>query len=93
MATVTVVAQLASQALNGQSVTVYLNNGDQLNTLPSISAGQVCTLSSSSVTGTVYSVDYKGNSFKIIPTRPSGNLQSTSTPGYLAAGETISIVQ
>lgn len=87
----TVVAQLASQSLKGQSVIVYLNNGDQLNTLPSITVGQTCTNGSSSLTGLVASVDYKGNTFKIDPIQPDKTFASTSTPGFLAAGETITI--
>lgn len=87
-----VVAQLASQSLKGQDVWVYLNTGDQFNTLPSITVGQVCTNGSSSLTGTVSSVDYNGNSFKITPIQPDKTFASTGTPGFLAAGETITIV-
>lgn len=90
MATVT--AQIASQSLKGQGVIVHLNSSDTINVLPTIEVGQVCTNGSSSYTGNVSSVDYYGSSFKITPTMPDGNFSSSSTPGFLASGETITIV-
>lgn len=87
-----VVAQIASQSLRGQDVRVFLNTGDQLNTLPSLTIGQICTNGSSTYTGKISSIDSKGNSFTITPLMPNGNFSSSSTPGFLAAGETITIV-
>ena len=91
MATVSVVAQKASQSLKGQDVIVYLNNGDQMNTLPLIVVGQLCSNGSSTLTGTVSFVDYEGTTFKITPIQPDKTFASTSTPGFLASGETITI--
>lgn len=88
----TVVTQTASSALRGQDVIVFLNGSDVLTKLPSITVGQVATISSSSSTGNVSFVDYKGTAFHITPTMPTGNLASTSTPGVLASGESISLV-
>lgn len=91
MATVTVVNQLNSEAFKGQSALVTLNTGDTLTILPNLKIGDVCEVSSSSNLGTIASVDYKGNSFKIIPAQPNFRFDSTSTPGILATGETITI--
>lgn len=86
-----VTAQKASQSLKGQDVFVYLNASDATTKLPNLTVGQVCTNGSSSYTGNISSIDYYGNSFKITPTMPDGNFSSSSTPGFLAASETISI--
>ena len=83
--------QKASQSLKGTDVLVTLNSAESLASLSTLAVGQVCTNGSSSYTGNISYVDYNGNSFKITPTMPSGNFSSTSTPGYLASGETISI--
>lgn len=90
MATVT--QTIGSSALRGQDAIVHLNSSDTLNVLPTLTVGQVCTVSSSSNTGNISSIDYKGNSFHITPTMPSDNLASSSTPGVLVSGETITIV-
>ena len=91
MATIAVAAQKASQSLKGQDVIVYLNASDVENNLPSIIEGQLCSNDSSSLTGTVSFVDYNGNTFKITPIKPDKTFASTSTPGYMASGETITI--
>lgn len=87
----TVVQQIGSSALRGQDAIIHLNNGDQLNTLPTLTVGQSCEVDSSGATGLISSIDYNGNSFHITPTMPSGNLASSSTPGVLSSGETITI--
>lgn len=90
MATVT--QQQASQSLRGQSVWVHLNSSDTLTVLPTLSVGQGCTVSSSSLTGKISFVDSRGSSFQITPTMPTGDLSSTTTPGFLNVSETITIV-
>lgn len=87
-----VVQQIGSSALKGQDAIVHLNSSDALTILPFIKVGQVATISSSSVTGNVSFVDYPGTTFHITPTMPSGNLASSSTPGVLVAGDTITLV-
>jgi len=81
----------ASPALNGQCVKVTLSGAESLSGLADISEGDIATCSSSSKTGTVYSVDYEGISFLVRPTTDSTRFDSTSTPGVLAASETITI--
>ncbi len=88
---ITVTNRIASQTLRGQDAIVHLDSTDALTYISQLSVGQVATISSSSYTGNISFVDYNGNTFKITPTMPSDNLSSDSTPGILAAGETISI--
>jgi len=83
--------QKASQSLKGTDVLVTLNSAESLASLGTLEVGMVCTNGSSSYTGNISFVDYPGNSFKITPTMPNGNFSSTSTPGFLASGETVSI--
>lgn len=82
----------ASQSLRGTSVIVTLDSSDAEN-LPDFSEGMLCTVSSSGDTGTIYSVDYKGNSFKVIPIQPDKTFQSSTggVYGYLAVDETVSV--
>ena len=89
---ISVTNQRASQALNGQSVRVTLDSSDSLTYLSEISEGMPVQVQSSNVYGTVGKVDYYGNSFQVTPYMPTGNLASSSTPGYLADNETINIV-
>lgn len=91
MATV-VTNRKASQSLRGQAVIVTLDSTDAEN-LADFSEGMVCTVSSSSETGTIHSVDYPGNSFKVSPIQPNLTFQSTTggVYGYLAVDETISV--
>jgi hypothetical protein len=88
---ITVTQQIGSQSLRGQDAIVHLNSSDALTYLPSLAVGQVCTIVSSSSTGNISFVDYPGSTFHITPTMPTGNLASSSTPGVLAAADTISI--
>ena len=91
MATITVTNQVASSALRGEVVKITLNSSDELAYLSSIAKGQPVTVVSSSNTGLVYSVDYNGNSFKVVPTMPTTNFSSSTKLGYLDAADTLSI--
>lgn len=91
MATINVTNRTASQTLRGQDAIVTLDSTDTGDNLPSIEVGQLCTIDSSSNTGTVSFVDYFGNTFRITPIQPDKDLSSTSTPGILAVDETITI--
>ena len=88
MATVNFTNQKASQSLNGQGVICTVAS-DELDDLQTISKGMLATNNSSSKTGLVYSVDYKGSSFKISPIQPNKNFESSGTYGYLAVNETV----
>lgn len=87
-----VINRKASQSLRGQAVIVTLDSTDAAS-LPDFSEGMVCTVLSSGETGTIYSVDYPGNSFKVKPIQPNTTFQSSTggVYGYLAVGETVSV--
>jgi hypothetical protein len=87
----TTVNQQASTAFRGCDVLVTLNATETLSKLPNITVGQLCTVGSSSLTGYVSFVDYYGHSYRISPKTPATELSSSSTPGYLAAAETITL--
>lgn len=91
MAQITVTATLASQALKGEDVYVYLSGAQAVTALPNLLKGQSCTIASSAKVGRISFVDYFGNSFHITPAQPNLTLESLSTPGYLASGELIQI--
>lgn len=83
--------QIASPALRGQSVQVYLNSSETLGKLSAITVGQKAVVTSSSKVGYVCSVDLRGNSYEITPATPDAKFDSTSTPGILAANEVITL--
>lgn len=79
---------VASPALRGQGVKVTIDTDVQA-TLDSLTIGQIVTIDQTGNTGTVYSIDYFGNSFEVIPIQPNkrfdgddptlGNLYVTNT--------------
>jgi len=87
----TTINQIASSALKGQSVIVYLNGAEAISKLPAIVIGQKAIISSSSKVGYVCSVDYEGTTYKVTPVTPDARFDSTTTPGILAAAETITL--
>jgi hypothetical protein len=78
--------QKASQALNGQAVVVTVADGE-IAAMQDVEEGQLAT-AQSGATGTVYRVDYKGNSFKVMPIQPN---TAFGVYGYLAVGQTVTI--
>jgi hypothetical protein len=78
----------AAPALRGQGAKITLSKAEAATYLSTLIEGQTCTVSSSSNTGQVYSIDLLGNSFIVTPTMPSGRFDS-DTPGVLKATETI----
>jgi len=81
----------AASALRGQNALVTLSAAEAVSKLPTIVVGQKAVLSSSSKVGYVDSVDYLGLSYQITPITPDNNLASSTTPGILAASETITL--
>lgn len=79
--------QKASQALPGEAVIVTVASGE-IAAMQNISKGQLATIDSNGITGTVYRVDYEGNSFKVKPIQPN---TCFGIYGYLAAGQTITV--
>lgn len=83
--------RVASSALRGEGVMVTLDATETLSVLPSLTNGQKCTNGNSKV-GYIYSVDYLGRSFIVVPANPDLQFDSSTTPGVLAVGETLTIV-
>lgn len=84
--------RVASQALRGQDIVVTMNGDDAITYIDTLEVGQACTLASSSKTGLISFVDYPGHIFKITPIQPDKSLDSSSTPGYLAVNEGVSVL-
>ena len=82
----------SSQALRGQPVRVTLVNAVAIAYLPQMAVGNVCTNLSGSRTGLVSKIYSNSGSFKITPIQPNKTFESDSTPGFLSATQTISIV-
>lgn len=80
MAEVTCTNTKVSPAAKGTAVTCTLSAADALTILPQLAPGQQGNLDSSTNTCTVYSVDYKGHSFKAIPNRPELSLGTGAHP-------------
>lgn len=86
MATLSLTNQVASQALRGEDVIVTLSSAQQSN-LASLQLGQACQISGLAVYGTVSRVDSYGTTFEVAPIQPDKAF--ASTPGYLAASQTV----
>lgn len=78
-----------SQSLKGQAVLVTCANNTDFWRLQK---GQFATNQSSGKTGTVGSVDVYGISFQINPIQPNTTFESAGIYGYLAVGETITVL-
>lgn len=78
--------------LRGQDAIVWLSLADSLQ-MANFSVGQKAQIGSSGTLGHISMLDvqgtYIGNFFKVKPNIDSANLSSTTTPGILAAGDTI----
>lgn len=90
MATITVTNQKYSQALAGQSVTVTLSGAEADTYLSQIQEGQLCRVTDNDALGTVYSVDYPGISFKVMPIQPNLSF-SNGSRGILDENQQIEI--
>jgi hypothetical protein len=89
MATRQVTNQKSCEALNGTGVVVTLNNTDA-QYLADFAEGDLVTADPSGQTGTIDSVDYEGNSFKVVPVQLNRTFNS-GLYGYLAAGQTVTV--
>lgn len=89
MATVT--NQQNCPAFNGQNAVVFMNATDAAAILPTLVSGRKCTVSSSSKVGYVDTIDALGYSFEVSPVTQGVRFDSSSTPGILAAAETITL--
>lgn len=69
-----------SPAFKGTAITVTLSGADSLTILPQLMPGQTGVIDSSTATCRVYSVDYYGHSFKVIPDRPELPLGTGTFP-------------
>jgi len=82
---------VAASALRGQGVKVTLSQAETVTYLGTIQEGQQCTISQSSNQGIVYSVDYDGNSFIVVPKQPNNRFDGATT-GILSVNDTVSIL-
>lgn len=90
MATINCTNRTAAPALRGQGVKVTLNGPESLSVLPVLSVGDSCTISSSSKTGLIHSIDEYGHSFIVTPTLPQNRFDS-DTSGVLKVNELITV--
>lgn len=81
--------QVASPALRGQDSLIQINWTDSNASIANVSVGQTAGVVSSGKLGTVSEVDPKGLYIKVKPAQPDKSFDSLSTPGILAANETI----
>lgn len=90
MATINCTNVLVQPAYRGQGVRVTLSGAESLSVLPVIAVGNSCTISSSSKTGKIKSIDQFGHSFLVIPTLPQDRFDSNVT-GTLKLNELITV--
>jgi hypothetical protein len=81
--------QTAAPALRGQDALVTLSWTDSIANIANLSVGQKCGVVSSGKLGTVSEIDPNGIYVKCKPAQPDRNFDSTSTPGILNSGETV----
>lgn len=80
-----------AQSLLGEAVLVTVDATDQAN-LYKLVKGQLATNSSSGKTGTIGFIDVYGISFEVVPIQEDRDFASASVYGYLAVGETVTVV-
>lgn len=83
--------QTKAQAFNGQAALVTLNSTDAAAILPTLVAGRQATCGSSSKIGYVSNPDKLGCTFEVVPVNQASRFDSSSTPGILNSGETITL--
>lgn len=88
MATVTLIA--SSQALNGQGVVCRISGAEAITNLPTLEEGTLVTVGSSSKKGVVAKVYPYNNYFLVNPLTQAVRVDSSTTPGVLVSGDTIS---
>ena len=84
----TITNRKAASALRGQNVVVSCDATDAAK-LANLTVGQACTISGN--TGRIGELFLGGVTFLISPLNQVARFDSTSTPGQLANGETITI--
>ncbi len=80
MAEIVCTNRKASPAYKGQAIIVTLNGDDAISELPQLTEGDPCVIDSSTATGTVYSIDLYGHSFKVKPDKPEQWLGTGTAP-------------
>ena len=75
-----------SQALRGQAAIVTVGTSD-IAAMQQFTVGETVTCDGGTTLGTIHSIDFYGNSFKVSPIQP--NLTFNTTPGYLENAETV----
>lgn len=87
---VTTTNKIVSPASRAQSVRVHLETTD-IAKLSTITVGMLATITSSSKTGYIDSVDLFGTSYSVRPSEPDAYFDSSTTPGQLALNETVTL--
>lgn len=83
------VNQVASPALRSQDAQVQLTWSASNSSIANVFVGQKCGVVSSGKLGTVSQVDPAGLIINCKPAQPDMSFDSLSTPGILAANETV----
>ncbi len=92
MPTISIINQVASQALRGQNVKITLDLATQSSEFTQINIGNVCVDNNSGTYfGYVYSIDTYGNSFEVCPVQPNVSFTSGPSFGYFVSGESVDI--
>lgn len=90
MASINCTVTIAQTALKGSGVRVILSGAESLSVLPVLAVGNSCSISSSSKTGLIASIDLYGHSFLVVPTLPQNRFDS-DTSGVLKVNDLITI--
>jgi hypothetical protein len=90
MSTINCTVTVAQPAYKGTGVRVILSGAESLSVLPVLSVGNSCSISSSSKTGLIDSIDTYGHSFLVVPTLPQNRFDS-DTSGVLKVNDLITI--
>ena len=85
----TITNQIASPALRGQDAVVSFTTAAAISTIKNLVIGGTAQVGSSSKLGTISEIDTEGLTVKVKPAQPDRSFDSTSTPGILAANDTV----
>lgn len=85
----TVTNKYPFQASRSQAVKITLDPSE-IEYLSQINIGDQCTIDSTGVLASIYSIDKYGNSFMVTPVQPDQNCSGT-VAGYLYTNDTLTI--
>ena len=85
----TLTNQTAAPALRGENAVVTLTWTDAIANMSKFAVGQKAGVVSSGKIGYISSIDLAGLTLQVDPAQPDGQFDSLSSPGILAANESI----